>query len=204
LKKIFVTAIGTGCGKTISSAILCEALKADYWKPVQSGLEDVDSEQVKQLVSNTETIFHPERYRLHTPVSPHAAAEIDKLEIKLSDFSLPNTNNQNLIIEGAGGVLVPLNYKQEYVIDLAQKFDSEIILVSNLYLGSINHTLLSIQELKRRNLFIKGIIFNGESNPASEKVILQDSGIKCLLRIEKEAFFTKNLVQQYAKKLQID
>lgn len=204
MKKIFVTAIGTGCGKTISSAILCEALKADYWKPVQSGLEDVDSEQVKQLVSNTETIFHPERYRLHTPVSPHAAAEIDKLEIKLSDFSLPNTNNQNLIIEGAGGVLVPLNYKQEYVIDLAQKFDSEIILVSNLYLGSINHTLLSIQELKRRNLFIKGIIFNGESNPASEKVILQDSGIKCLLRIEKEAFFTKNLVQQYAKKLQID
>ena len=197
---LFVTAIGTDCGKTIASAILCEALKADYWKPIQSGTVEMDRQTVQNLVSNPNTNFYAEQYLLKTPVSPHAAAEIDQIHIELNNFKLPSTQN-NLIIEGAGGILVPLNYKGDFVIDLAAKFETEIILVSNNYLGSINHTLLSIEALKTRNLPIKGIIFNGESNEATEKLILQHSGLRCLLRIKKEAFFTKELVSHYAKRL---
>jgi len=199
---LFVTAIGTDCGKTITSAILCEALQADYWKPIQSGTVEIDRKTVQNLISNARTIFHPEQYLLQTPVSPHAAAEIDLVNVELNDFQLPSTKN-HLIIEGAGGILVPLNYNGDFVIDLAARFETEIVLVSNNYLGSINHTLLTIEALKKRNLPIKGIIFNGEPNEATEKVILLHSGLGCLLRIGKEAFFTKELVSHYAKLLNL-
>ncbi|MDX2189695.1 MAG: dethiobiotin synthase [Bacteroidota bacterium] len=194
---IFVTAIGTGCGKTVCSAILTEALKADYWKPIQAGTEEIDRETVASLISNKVSKLHPERYILKTPASPHAAAEIEGIQIKLSDFELPKTKNK-LIIEGAGGVMVPLNYKCDFVIDLAQKFDAEIVLVSNLYLGSINHTLLTVNELNRRGLSIKGIIFNGNSTPASEKVIEKYTGLKVLLRVPQLKEISKIQIKSLA------
>ncbi|MGC4020979.1 MAG: dethiobiotin synthase [Cyclobacteriaceae bacterium] len=194
----FVTAIGTDSGKTLVSAILCEALKGDYWKPVQAGLPR-DSDVVKSLLSNSGSKIHPETYLLKTPASPHASAKIDGVEIDLSKFVLPKTEN-HLIIEGAGGCLVPLN-ENDFVIDLAKKLKSEIVLVSNLYLGSINHTLLTVDYLKRINFNVKGIIFNGEPNPESERIILKHSGFQCLLQIKNEKEVTKEIVKKYALQL---
>ena len=179
----FVTGIDTDSGKTLVSAILCEALEADYWKPVQAGLP-TDSETVKSLISNSRTTIHKEGYLLKTPASPHAAAKLDGIDIQLANFKLPITNN-DLIIEGAGGCLVPLN-EDDFVIDLARHFNATVILVADLYLGSINHTLLTVSELKRRSYTVKGIIFNGEPNPESERIILQHTNLRCLLHIRRE------------------
>lgn len=196
MKKYFVTAIGTDSGKTLIAAILTEALKADYWKPIQAGTPR-DTDTVKTLVSNTITNYWPEAYLLKTPASPHAAAALENREIALHNINIPNTFNHTLVIEGAGGLLVPLN-KQEYVVDLARKLEAEIILVCNLYLGSINHSLLSINELKRRGLPVKGIIFNGEPNRASEDIIIEKSGWPCLLRVKPEVEIDTNTVRRYA------
>jgi dethiobiotin synthetase len=194
----FVTGIDTDSGKTLVSALLCEALEADYWKPVQAGLPK-DSDTVKSLLSNKKTVIHPEAYLLHTPASPHAAARIDGVNITLEHFALPATDNR-LVIEGAGGCLVPLN-DRDFVIDLAARFRSEIILVADLYLGSINHTLLTCEALAARKLPVKGIIFNGESNPESERIILQHSGLRCLLRIAKENRIDPTTLSKYSDQL---
>ena len=194
----FVTAIGTDCGKTFFSAILCEALQADYWKPVQAGLPR-DADTVKNLLSNSVSKIQPETFVLTTPASPHAAAKLDGVTVELEKFKIPETKN-NLVIEGAGGCLVPLN-DHEFVISLAKKFNAEVILVSSLYLGSINHTLLSVDYLKRQKFNVKGIVFNGPSNPESESIILKHSGFPCLLRIEQEPLITKEVVTKYAAHL---
>lgn len=196
MRKIFVTGIGTDVGKTIVSAILTEALEADYWKPVQAGeLDHTDADKVKELISNDKTVIHPEVYRLTQAMSPHAAAKIDGVHIHLDDINFPETNN-DLIIEGAGGLMVPLNNK-ELIIDLIKKMDVEVILVSQNYLGSINHTLLSLQVLKAKNINILGIIFNGEENQETEQYILNYSGVKCLGRIEQHQKIDKELVLSY-------
>lgn len=194
----FVTGIDTDSGKTLVSAILCEALKADYWKPVQAGLP-LDRETVKGLLTDPAIILHDEQYFLKFPASPHAAAKLEDIRIEMECFSLPASKNA-LVIEGAGGCLVPLN-SEHFVIDLAERFRCEVVLVADLYLGSINHTLLTVRELRRRRLPVKGIIFNGESNPQSEEIILQHAEMRCLLRIEKEKEITKEIVRQYADKL---
>lgn len=194
----FVTGIDTDSGKTLVSAILCEALKSDYWKPVQAGLPK-DSDTVASLVSNSNTIIHKESHFLNTPASPHASARIDEVEIKLNDFVMPLTS-RDLIIEGAGGCLVPLN-DSDFVIDLASRFSAEVVLVADLYLGSINHTLLTINELNRRKLKIKGIIFNGEPNKESKNIILHHSRLNCLLNVEKEKTINKEVVKKYAQRL---
>lgn len=189
----FVTGIDTDSGKTLISAILCEALGYDYWKPIQAGLPK-DSEIVKQLARNT--VIHPEAYLLKTPASPHAAAKIDGLKIESEKIVLP-TSQKSLIIEGAGGCLVPLN-ESDFVIDLVPKFNAEIILVADLYLGSINHTLLTVHLLQARNYVVKGIIFNGQSNPESEQIILHHSKYPCLLRVAKEPSITPETIKKYA------
>lgn len=167
---IFITGIGTGIGKTIVSAVMVEKLKADYWKPIQSGdLDNSDTAHVRSLVSNKTTIFHPEAYRLTQPFSPHKSATIDGINIDPDQIVLPETNNQ-LIIEGAGGLMVPLN-EHFLIIDLIKKLDAEVILVSKSYLGSINHTLLSVEILKTRKIKIKRIVFCGDQDLSSEQVI---------------------------------
>lgn len=202
MKHFFVTGIGTDVGKTIVSAILVEAIQADYWKPIQAGeLDNTDTMKVRSLVSNTKSVFYPETYRVSSPLSPHAAAEKDRIVIDLDNIVSPNTNN-TLIIEGAGGILVPLNSKA-LVIDLIEKLKAEVILVSRNYLGSINHTLLSIAALKSRNIPITGIVFNGKSTPSSEEFILNYTGLKCLLRVDEEKEITTTFVQKYKKNFQV-
>jgi dethiobiotin synthetase len=151
---------------------------------------------VKELISNPAIKIHRESFMLNTPASPHAAAKIDGVSIKLSDFTRPDTA-RDLIIEGAGGCLVPLN-ENDFVIDLAQHFRAEVILVADLYLGSINHTLLTWRELSYRKLNVKGIVFNGTSNPESERIILHHTKLPCLLRIQQEEKIDKHVVKKYS------
>ena len=195
---LFVTGIGTEIGKTVAAAILVEALKADYWKPVQSGdLDYTDSHKIEQWTTQSGTI-HPEGFRLNTPMSPHESARIDGVKIALSDFRLPTTTN-GLVVEGAGGLLVPLNEKA-LIADLIPILGLEVVLVVRHYLGSINHTLLSISYLKERVYPVKGIIFNGTSVPSSESAIEQHSPWPVLGRIEEAEAVTPAFVQKQAQR----
>lgn len=193
----FITAIGTDSGKTLVSAIVTEMAGCGYWKPIQAGLPR-DTETVQSLVSNYKCQFHKEQYLLQTPASPHYAAKIDGVHIQAQDMVLPSQDI--LVIEGAGGLLVPIN-DREVIADLIPQCNAEVILVSNLYLGSINHTLLTVEELKRRKLRVKGIIFNGEPNAASEEIILKKTGYPCLLRIPQLEVVNRDVVRVYAEKL---
>ncbi|HMI03189.1 MAG TPA: dethiobiotin synthase [Pedobacter sp.] len=191
----FVTGIGTGIGKTTVSAVLTEKLNADYWKPIQSGDLDIsDSLLIKNLVSNTKTVIHPERYRLSQPLSPHLSARIDGIEISTADIQIPQTDN-DLIIEGAGGLMVPLN-TEELVLDLIKNLKVRIIVVSQNYLGSINHTLLTLEVLKANQIEIEGLIFNGASNPETEHYIESFSKIKVLGRIPHMSVIDKESVRE--------
>ncbi len=192
-----IAGIGTEIGKTLISSILIEYLQADYWKPIQSGaLDFTDTDTVKSLISNSKTIFHPEIYRLNEPMSPHAAAAIDGVGIELSKFQLPQTDN-HLIIELAGGLMVPLN-DRETNLDLIKKLNIPVILISKNYLGSINHTLLSVEMLKINNIPVKGLIFNGEPNKYSEDFILNYTKLECLGRVNFEESIDKNVVKKWA------
>lgn len=197
-QQYIIAGIGTEIGKTFISSILTETLQADYWKPVQSGsLDFTDTDTVRSLISNPKTIFHPETYRLNEPMSPHAAAALDGVEIELSTFQIPQNDN-HLIVELAGGILVPLN-NQETNIDLIKKLNIPVILVAKNYLGSINHTLLSVEVLKMNTIEIKGLIFNGETNKSSEDFILNHTKLKCLGRVCTEKNIDKNTVKTYAQ-----
>nr|WP_315212873.1 dethiobiotin synthase [uncultured Flavobacterium sp.] len=194
--KLFITGIGTDVGKTIVSAIVTEALEADYWKPIQAGdLENSDSHKIKSFLSNKKTVIHPNSYALNTPASPHLAAEIDGITIDLNQIIEPETAN-HLVVEGAGGVFVPLNSK-DCVIDLVQP-EYKVIVVSRHYLGSINHTLLTIEALQNRKITIAGIIFSGDENKATEQIIQTKSGLNCIGRIEQEPYFDQNVIKEYA------
>ena len=190
---IFVTGIGTGIGKTVVSAVLVEKLKADYWKPVQSGdLDNSDSQKIKRFISNPNTVIFPEAYALTQPFSPHKSAAIDGVSIDLENIVLPQTSN-SLVIEGAGGLMVPLN-KNYLIIDLIKKLNVQVILVSRNYLGSINHTLLSVQALKQYNIPVKGIIFNGVKDIYSKEYILDYSGFELLGHIPEYNVLDKNAI----------
>jgi len=198
MKQYFVTGIGTDVGKTVAAAILTEALQADYWKPVQAGgLDFTDTDTVKSLVSNEISVFHPEAYRLKMAASPHKAAAAEGIEINVKGLQLPPTQN-NLIVEGAGGLMVPLN-KRYLVLDLVQQLGLEVVLVSRNYLGSINHTLLTAEVLRYRRIPVAGIIFNGEENTSTEDFIIKYTGLRRLPSIRQEADFCKETVAAYAQ-----
>mgnify|MGYP001281522741 FL=1 len=198
MKHVFITGIGTEVGKTVASAIVTEALQADYFKPIQAGdLENSDTHKVERLVSNSVTKFHPNAFALKTPMSPHAAAEIDQVQIKDEEVKRPTTTNDYLVIEGAGGLLVPINSTQT-IADLIQQED-KIIVVSRHYLGSINHTLLTIEALKSRGLTCAGIIFSGEEHPTTESIIEEMAQVPILGRIDQEPYFDENVVREYAE-----
>jgi dethiobiotin synthetase len=199
MKNYFVTGIGTDVGKTVASAILCEAMQADYWKPVQAGdLKKSDRIKVNKLISNRNSKCWEEAYALPYAMSPHASAEKAGIEIDINLIQLPPTNN-NLIIEGAGGLMVPVKRNTLY-IDLIKNFNAEVILVSRNYLGSINHTLLSAEALMVRNIPVKGIIFNGNENEATESVILEMTGFKLLGRIDEGKIIDKFFVLEQAER----
>ncbi|MBL0014001.1 MAG: dethiobiotin synthase [Flavobacterium sp.] len=194
--KLFITGIGTDVGKTIASAIITEALQADYWKPIQAGdLDKSDSHKISNYISNSKSIIHPNSYALNTPASPHHAAILDHVVIDIKKIKEPKTQN-HLVIEGAGGILVPLN-DHETIADLIQP-DYKVIVISRHYLGSINHTLMTIETLTSRKIAIAGILFNGDENPATESIILSKTGVKNLGRIGNEPYFDKNVIAEYA------
>lgn len=199
-RRYFITGIGTEVGKTVASAIITQALEGDYWKPIQAGdLDCSDSLKVQDWKDNSKSIFHPEAYRLNHPMSPHAAADRDGVEIQLSSIKIPETEN-HLVIEGAGGLLVPLNQK-ETILDLIAQIDCEVILVSRHYLGSINHTLMSIELLKQRNIPIKGILFNGAENKDTESIIKKMGRIEIIGRIDELENLNKSTINSVAQRL---
>ncbi|WP_291286065.1 dethiobiotin synthase [Flavobacterium sp.] len=194
--KIFITGISTDVGKTVTSAIVVEALEADYWKPIQAGdLDFSDTHKVKSHISNSKSQFYPNAYELNTPASPHLAAEIDGVTIDIKKILEPETTN-HLVIEGAGGLFVPLNEK-ETIVDLIQS-DYKIIVVSRHYLGSINHTLLTIEAIQNRGFEVAGIIFSGNENKSTESLILNKTGVQCIGRIDDEPYFDQNVIKEYA------
>lgn len=195
MKKYFITGISTEVGKTIASAIVTEALEADYWKPVQAGeLENSDSHKIAHLISNKKTKIHQNSYALKTPMSPHAAAEIDGVLIDIKKIVAPKTKN-NLVVEGAGGLLVPLN-NSETILDII-KPDYKVIVVSRHYLGSINHTLLTINLLKEKG-FDVSLIFSGKEHKTTEVIIKKMTKTSVIGRIDEEPYFDKNVIKEYA------
>lgn len=197
-KKYFITGISTEVGKTIASAIITEALAADYWKPIQSGdLDFGDTQKVQHLVSNTTSVFYPNSYALQTPMSPHASAAIDGVTINLDQIEEPSTEN-HLVIEGAGGLLVPLN-DTETILDVI-KPEYKVVVVSRHYLGSINHTLLTVNLLKEKG-FEVSILFSGEAHPTTEEIIKKMTNVPILGRIDEEPYFDQNVIKEYAEAL---
>ncbi len=197
MKTYFITGISTEVGKTVAAAIVTEALEADYWKPVQAGeLDDSDTHKVAQFISNTKTVFHKNAYALQTPMSPHAAAEIDGVTVDLKKITTPQTEN-NLVIEGAGGLLVPLN-NTATILDII-KPDYKVIVVSRHYLGSINHTLLTVNLLQQKG-FDVAIIFSGDEHPTTEAIIKKMTNVPVIGRIDEEPYFDKNVIKEYADK----
>lgn len=197
MSRFFVTGIGTGVGKTLAAAILCEAYGAAYWKPVQAGeLDNTDTMKVQTLVSNSQCTFFPETYRLPYPLSPHASALCAGITIAPETIQAPSVTGP-LIIEGAGGLMVPLT-PGFLIIDLIARLQAAVILVSRHYLGSINHTLLSIEALKNRGIPLHGILFNGNENPETEQVILSYSGARMLCRIPQAGQPDNAFVRQQA------
>ena len=198
-KQFVITGIGTDVGKTVVSAIVAEALHASYWKPVQAGdLDNSDSIKVQRWTENVHVL--PEAFRLNQPMSPHAAAALEEIDISLEQLTLPELDG-NLIVEGAGGVLVPVNSNGLVFADLFAHWKLPVIVVSRHYLGSINHTLLTVELLKSRGIEIEGIIFNGEENLATEDIIVSISGVKKLGRIPIAAEVNQEFVLQEAEQL---
>lgn len=201
-KQIIVAGIDTEIGKTVVSAILCEALQADYWKPVQAGdLHYSDSDKVQDFISNPYTKIHPEGLRLQKPMSPHAAADLEGIHLDINNLKLPKTSNA-LVVELAGGLMVPLNH-QDLNIDLIAQLKLPVVLVSKYYLGNINHTLLSWNLLKQRNIPFLGFIFNGKKNQATFDIILEYTQSKCLLEIQQHKEITPQIIKDYAQQFSL-
>lgn len=180
----------------MASAIVTEALQADYWKPIQSGdLENSDTDKVRRLVSNETSVFHDNSYALQTPMSPHAAAAIDGVRIELDKIVAPNTEN-HLVIEGAGGLLVPLN-DTDTILDLIQP-EYKVIVVSRHYLGSINHTLLTVNLLKAKG-FDVALLYSGDEHPTTEAIIEKMTGVPVIGRIAEEPYIDSNVIREYAE-----
>lgn len=181
--RIVVTGTDTGIGKTIFSAGLAGFLGASYWKPVQSGLEEeTDAQLVARLAGLAADRIVPERYRLRTPASPHQSAAIDGVRIDPAALDVPNSGARPLVIEGAGGLMVPLNDDTLY-IDIFERWRLPVVLCARTALGTINHSLLSVEALRKRNIDILGIAFIGESNPESERAICEIGQVRRLGRL---------------------
>jgi dethiobiotin synthetase len=198
-KKYLVTGIGTDVGKTVVSAIIAQALAANYWKPIQSGeLNNSDSQKINRLTNDLVQVL-PERYRLNEPLSPHASAAIDGVQLHLSELTLPQTDG-NLLVEGAGGLMVPIN-DTNLLIDAFKLWNLPVIIVSRHYVGSINHTLLTIEALQNRGIAIKGLVFVGDENTATESFILNHTKVPFLMRVPIAAEVTADFVQEQANLL---
>jgi len=199
---IIIAGIHTGIGKTVCSAVICQALGYDYWKPVQAGeLDNTDSIFIGKNVENTSCVVHAERYRLNIPASPHYAATMDGIEIKPGDFILPKSDNQ-IVVETAGGIMSPLS-NSFLNIDLMEQLQLPCIIVSNNYLGSINHTMLTVEAMQKRNIPIKGIVFSGNEFASTREFILQYTKLPLLFSIPQLEEMNKETIAAFAKTLSI-
>jgi dethiobiotin synthetase len=184
-KQFFVTGTDTNVGKTVVSALLTLGLDGAYWKPIQSGLEPItDTDYVQSVTGLDSSHFIPERFRLPEPLSPHASAAIANIQINLADFQLPAVNKPHLIVEGAGGLMVPLN-SQDLLIDLIQQLKLPVCLVARSSLGTINHTLLSLYALRQANIPILGVILNGEPNAINREAIAHYGNVPILGELDR-------------------
>jgi dethiobiotin synthetase len=214
MQPIFITGIGTDVGKTVIASILVEALEADYWKPVQAGFENgTDSDWVSAVISNPHSRIHPERYKLRLAASPHIAAREEGIKIDLDEIERDckkicgqiqadgekKLNRRPLVIEGAGGLMVPLN-EEQFVLDLIQKLQAPVILVSRNYLGSINHSMLTAMICRSRQLSILGWIFN-DQYLAYEKEIVEWTGIAEIASIPFRENPNKEFIQEQAARI---
>ena len=203
VQQYIVTGIGTDIGKTVVSAILSEALKATYWKPIQAGdLDNSDSIKVNRWTSNNVTVLE-EKFSLNSPMSPHAAATIDGISIQINDIQKPELK-RNLIIEGAGGIMVPINENGDTYLDVFEELNLPVIIVSRNYLGSINHSLMTIEMIQNRGIEIKGIIFSGPTNEATENIILSKTKTICLARIPEADEINSEFIRDQAKNITLD
>ena len=192
MKRIIVAGTGTGVGKTVVSAILAMALKADYWKPIECGKSD--THKVQKWI---ETSTHRPSYRFKAPLSPHAAAQLENIRIVQERIKIPHVERA-LIIETVGGVFTPLA-ENLVSLDLFKQWDASWIVVSKHYLGSINQTLLTLEALKKAGVDILGIVFNGKPNPASESAILKISNVPFFARVLPEFFIRAKTIKKYAE-----
>ena len=198
---IFITGIGTDVGKTVVSAILCEWIQANYWKPIQSGDPDGgDSKTLKNLVSHSSFEIFKEAYTFDAPLSPHAAAKLEGKEIQVDSIIPPESKNP-IIIEGAGGLLVPLNYRNETICDLIIHLNAQVIVVVKEYLGNINHTLLTISHLEKNNIKIAGFVFIGEELPHTWDIIKKTSRLPLLFRVPIFNELNKNTIVNFVKEI---
>jgi dethiobiotin synthetase len=196
-----VAGIGTEVGKTVVSAVIVQRLQADYWKPVQAGnLDQSDTQTVRRLAPGG-VVFHPEAYRLKHALSPHAAAAEEGVLIDRLKLTLPPSAN-TLVVELAGGLMAPLAPGLNN-IDLLPDWNLPVVLVSSYYLGSINHTLLSVEALVRRNIPLLGLVFNGDAVASSRRAILESTGLRTLLEIERADRLSPDWIAEQAEKLRL-
>ncbi|MDI3567386.1 dethiobiotin synthase [Bradyrhizobium sp. Arg816] len=197
--RIVVTGTDTGIGKTVFAAGLSDLLGANYWKPIQAGLEgETDTETVTRLGRLSPDRIVPELYRLRTPASPHQSAEIDGVRINAASINLPDTGGRPLVIEGAGGLMVPLAGDTLY-IDMIERWQLPVVLCAGTELGTINHSLLSIEALRKRQISILGIAFIGERNPETQTAIREIGRVRWLGRLPRISPLTPEALQSAFK-----
>ncbi|HWY09818.1 MAG TPA: dethiobiotin synthase [Bacteroidia bacterium] len=202
MNRFFISGIGTNVGKTLVSAILCEALQADYWKPIQCGVaEGRDKDIVKKLLSNSKSICHDETFLLKEPASPHIAAKKENIKITMDELKMPQTLNK-LCIEGAGGPLVPIN-DNYFVIDMAKQNGLAVVLVVSSYLGCINHSLLAIDYLLNNNFKLHGLVLNGDFDEGVKNAITNYKRVPVLAEIPQTDKPDKKFVSEQASKVNV-
>lgn len=196
-RQLFVTGTDTGVGKTVVSAILMAGSEGKYWKPIQSGLEEMtDTDWIRAVTGLPENHFYQETYRLQQPLSPHASATAEGIHIELKSFHLPDIE-EHLIVEGAGGIMVPLN-ETHLMLDLMKKLAIPVLLVARSELGTINHTLLSLEQMRRHELEVFGVIMNGPKNPGNREAVEHFGKVKVLAEIEPmDAINSKTLKRAF-------
>ncbi len=198
-KDIFITGIGTDVGKTVASAILCRALNAAYWKPIQSGTTiGSDKHTIHELASEDIQIFK-EIYALEEPLSPHTAARLENVDIDIQKLTIPE-HSDTLIIEGAGGLMVPITRNFLYS-DWLKTQQIPTILVSRHYLGSINHTLLSLELMKNLGLELLGVLFIGHDNDNNEALICEKYDVRNLGNIPETEKLDKPFILESSNNL---
>ena len=193
--RLVITGTDTGIGKTVFCAALVDALSACYWKPIQSGLdEETDSDTVLRLGRMSSRRIFPEAWRLRTAVSPHLSAEIDRVTLDPDALQPPETN-WPLIIEGAGGLLVPLTRHKTFA-DVFARWQIPVVLCARTGLGTINHTLLSLEVMRQRRIPVLGVALIGDTYPDTQRIIEEMGDVRILGRLPRLETLTPDTLRQ--------